>query len=90
MVGVHTKHFPALAETLTVFCVDHVCHSMAVIIVPMPDIPYTALAAQVPKLKDGGWKRYLAHCNYLRLQMKLTEVKVKRTVLPNCWANLVW
>lgn len=63
MVGVHTEHFPALAKTLAVFCIDHVCHSMTVIIVPMPDISYTALAAQVPELKDRGWERYLAHCN---------------------------
>ena len=63
MVGVHTEHFPALAKTLAVFCIDHVCHSMTVIIVPMPYISYTALAAQVPELEDGGWERYLAHCN---------------------------
>lgn len=66
MAGVHTEYFPALAKTLTVVCVDYVCHSMAIIIVPMPDISYTALAAQVPELEDGGWERYLAHCNFIR------------------------
>lgn len=54
-----TEDFPAFAEAFTVLGVDDVDDGVTVAVVPMPDVAYAPLAAQVPELeyrrrKDDG------------------------------------
>ena len=62
MSRVHTKHFPALAQTLAVFRIYNVDHGVTIIVVTMPYVPDSSLPAQIPELKDGRGEGDGASC----------------------------
>jgi hypothetical protein len=48
-----TKYLPAFTEPFSVFGIDHIYNRMTVVEIPMPNIPDTTLAAEIPELEDG-------------------------------------
>ena len=58
----HTEDFPPLAETFSICSVDDVHDSMAIVVIPMPDITNTRLATEVEELQDRRGQRDFSHC----------------------------
>ena len=50
--GVHTEDFPTFTQAFAVLRVDHEHDCVTVVVVAVPDRPYSTLAPQIPELQD--------------------------------------